>query len=471
MHVNIMKKISSTLLAAALLLTGCQDWLDINTNPNYLPEADYSLLLPSAEVRLASKVGYDLSLYGHFWSQYVNQSASQNQYYTVSTYDVTNSTFNSVWSYFYSGVLPGVREVKEKAAQDPDGQEYLFEASILESYTFYLLTSLYDSVAYTEGYLAESFEPHFDSGEAMQAILIANLEAIRAMDLTALKASAKKHKTANTDMIFNHDVNGWLQFANTLYLKILMRDFTANQAKIQTLLTEDNFLQADASFDNFTDEADKSNPFYESDRRQLNTTLNIRACSDILNVLDSNDPRIMYYYENSHNPTAFGTKYGVTVKPNDSYRLNLEPTTPVYFGTVDEAEFLKAEAYARLNDPVKAETAYKAALTAAFKRVDCDPDTLIAKTYKFDATASAEGMVEQIINQKWASNVKALAIESWFDLNRTGYPTRGTTITNFTGVLGAGNYPRRFMYSKTSADYNPNSPQSVPVYVKLWWQK
>lgn len=466
-----MKKISSTLLAAALLLTGCQDWLDINTNPNYLPEADYSLLLPSAELRLANKVGYDISLYGHFWSQYVNQNASTNQYYTVATYDVTNSTFNSVWTYLYSGVLPGVREVKEKAAQDPDGQEYLFEASILETYSLYLLTSLYDSVAYTEGYLTESLEPHFDSGEAMQSVLIANLEAIRAMDFAEITASANKHKTASTDMIFNHKVDGWLQFANTLYLKILMRDFTANQTKIQTLLAEDNFLKSDANFDNFSDEADKSNPFYESDRRQLNTALNIRACSDILNVLDSNDPRIMYYYENSHNPTAFGTAYGVTVKPAVSYRLNLEPTTPVYFGTVDEAEFLKAEAYARLNDPVKAEAAYIAALNAAFKRTDCDPDTLIATSYKFDATGTAEQMVEQIINQKWASNVKALAIESWFDLNRTGYPTRGTTINNFTGVLGTGNYPRRFIYSKTSADYNPNSPKTVPVYVKMWWHK
>lgn len=467
-----MKKISSTLLAAALMFTGCQNWLDINTNPNFLPEADYALLMPSAEVRLASKVGYDLSLYGHFWNQYVTQCKETNQYYTVSTYDVTNSTFVGPWSYFYSGVLPGVREVKEKAAEDPDGQEYLFEASILECYTFYLLTSLYDSVAYNEGYIKESFEPHFDSGEAMQAILIANLKTIRAMDFAAITASATKHKTAATDMIFNHDVDAWLRFANTLYLKVLMRDFTANQAEIQTLLTENKFLnKKDASFDNFKDEADKSNPFYESDRRQLNTPYNIRACNDVLNVLDLNDPRIEYYYIDDNEASAFGADYGVRPYTDESWGLNLEPTTPVYFSTIDEAEFLKAEAYARLNDPVSAEIAYNAALAAAFERVDCDPDTLIAKTYKFDATATVEGMVEQIINQKWASNVKALAIESWFDLNRTGYPTRGTTLTDYTGVLGDGQYPHRFIYSKTSADYNPNSPKTVPVYVKMWWHK
>lgn len=470
-----MKKISSTLLlATALVFTGCQDWLDINTNPNYLEETDYSLLMPSVELRLAEKVGYDLALYGHFWSQYVNQNSSTNQYYSVSQYNVTNSSFTGVWSYLYSGVLPGIREVKERAAQDPNGQEYLFEASILECYTFYLLTSLYDSVAYNEGYIKESFEPHFDSGEAMQSILIANLEEIRAMNMDTIKASAQVHIAASaaTDMIFQHNVTNWLKFANTLYLKILLRDFTANQAKITALLAEDKFLDVkDADFDNFKDEPDKSNPFYESDRRQLNTPYNIRACNDILNVLDSSDPRIKYFYTKTHNTNSFGTKYGVRVKPTASWALNLEPTTPVYFGTIDEAEFLKAEAYARLNDPVSAETAYNAALAAAFERVDCDPDTLITTSYKFDGTGTAEQMVEQIINMKWASNVKGLAIESWFDLSRTGYPTRGTTITAFSGVLGTGRYPYRFIYSKTSADYNANSPQTREVYEKMWWQK
>ena len=220
----------------------------------------------------------------------------------------------------------------------------------------------------------------------------------------------------------------------------------------------------------FSDEADKSNPFYESDRRQLNTALNIRACSDILNVLDESDERIEYYYENSHGASAFGTPYGVTVKPAVSWRLNLEPTTPVYFSTVDEAEFLKAECYARLNDAANAETAYNAGLAAAFARVECDPGTLITNEYKFVA-GTTESMVEQIINQKWASNIKALAIESWFDLSRTGYPTRGTTITDFSGVLGSGKYPYRFINSKTSADYNVNSPMAVEVYEKMWWQK
>ena len=78
-------------------------------------------------------------------------------------------------------------------------------------------------------------------------------------------------------------------------------------------------------------------------------------------------------------------------------------------------------------------------------------------------------MVEQIINHKWASNVRCMPIESWFDMNRTGYPTRGTTITASEGVLGG--FPCRFLYPYNSTDYNPNAPQGEPLTAKMWWHK
>ena len=86
------------IASLALVATGCQKWLDINTNPNYVSDADMKLLLPSAHLNLTTKVGYDLTLYGSFWSQYVVQCSTTNQYYTIITNDVTNSTFTAPWS-------------------------------------------------------------------------------------------------------------------------------------------------------------------------------------------------------------------------------------------------------------------------------------------------------------------------------------------------------------------------------------
>ena len=466
-----MKKFVTILaLGAALLMTGCNKWLDINTNPNYVGDADMSLLLPTVQLMTADKVGYELSLYGSFWAQYVVQCSTTNQYYTVMTNDVTNSTFTGPWSYFYTRVLPRVKEIVEKAEENGHATNYILESKAMLAYALYLMTSLYDQVAYTEGYLTESQTPHFDTGEHMQEVIIGLCEELRGMDADTVAEDEILNITASSDMVFGGDIDAWYQFVNTLYLKLLLRDFNANKAKITSLLAEDNFLAKDAAFDNFADQTDKSNPLYESDRRQLNTPHNIRCCSDVLKVLDSEDGRLLYFYDNNPGGVVAGGPYGVSADPDETSRLALYPTEAVYFGTVDEAEFLKAEAYARLGNAEKAQEAYEAALTAAFARVKVKgAEDFISGAYAFKA-GSSEEMVKQIITQKWASNVHGLPWESWFDINRTGYPVRGEVLTDAHGVLASG-YPMRFIYSKTSADNNPNSPTPVDVNVKMWWHK
>ena len=404
-------------------------------------------------------------------SQYVVQCNSTNQYYTIMTNDVTNSTFTSTWSYVYSAIFPGIKEILEQCEAKQDVTNFQLEAKAMLAYNLYLMTSLYDKVAYTEGFLTESQTPHFDTGESIQATLISLLEEIRAMSAAEVAADELLNPSSSSDMVFGGDTDAWFDFANTLYLKVLMRDFAANSGKIQSLLNEGNFLTKDAAFDNFEDKADKSNPFYESDRRQLNTTANIRACSDILAVLSLDDPRLEYFYDLNPGGVFAGAPYGQNGEANKTSRLALYPTEAVYFGTVDEALFLQAEAYARLNNAAAAEIAYKAAVTAAFKRVGAAGAAIfLADDYAF-VPGTPEAMVEQIINQKWASNVHGMPWESWFDINRTGYPTRGKTITAFSGVLPAGQYPRRFIVSKTSSDYNPNAPAPEEVNVLMWWQK
>lgn len=469
-----MKKIFTIALVSAAVLsaTGCKGWLDINQNPNYVSEAQPKNLLPTAQMYTASRVGYEISLYGNFWAQYVCQCKTTNQYYTHMTYDVTNSSFIMPWRTIYGSVLPTLREIISVSGSTEGYANYQLEAKTMLAYNLYLLTSLYDKVAYTEGYLSESTTPHFDSGEDIQKTIISILEEVRDLEEKATEDEAA-NPSAAADMVFGGDVNGWVQFANTLYLKVMMRDFEANKAKIQSLLAEDEFLKdGDAAFDNFSDVADKSNPLYESDRRQLNTRDNIRACSDIMNILDASDQRIAYYYDENPSGVFAGTPYGEVGDPKTTSRLAIGATDPVYFGTIDEGEFLKAEAYVRLGETAKAKTAYETAVKAAFERVGVDgADGLLSGAYKFDESAAAEAQIEQIINQKWAANVRCMPIESWFDMNRTGYPERGTSLTDYHGVLTDG-YPRRFINSKESSDYNPNSPNPIPeVSEKMWWHK
>ena len=465
-----MKKyISTALLALTLVATGCRDWLDINDNPNYVSEAEMSDLLPAAQLLTASKVGYDLGLVGNFWSQYVVQCNETNQYNNIMDYNlaVSEALFSSIWSYSYSRILPSLKSILSKSAATENSSNFELEAKTLAAYDIYLLTSLFDKVAFSEGSFSDNpaIEPNFDSGEDVQGSLVKMLEDIRAIDVEKAAADEAGNTSAGCDMILGGDVEAWLQFANTLYLKVLIRDFTANKSKIQALLAEDNFLASDVKFDQFLNQADKSNPLYESDRRQLNTTENIRCCTDILNILDASDPRLAYFYEGG----AAGTAYGTKGKQKETSRLAIEATDPVYFATVAEALFLKAEAYARLGDAAQAKANYDAAIEESFARCGVDgAEEFLAGAYSFKS-GSAEDMIHQIINQKWASNVRCMPIESWFDMNRTGYPARGTDITLYTGVLEAP--ASRYLYPESSALYNRNSPKVEPLTAPMWWHK
>lgn len=465
-----MKKyISTALLALTLVATGCRDWLDINDNPNYVSEAEMSDLLPAAQLLTASKVGYDLGLVGNFWSQYVVQCNETNQYNNIMDYNlaVSEALFSSIWSYSYSRILPSLKSILSKSAATENSSNFELEAKTLAAYDIYLLTSLFDKVAFSEGSFSDNpaIEPNFDSGEDVQGSLVKMLEDIRAIDVEKAAADEAGNTSAGCDMILGGDVEAWLQFANTLYLKVLIRDFTANKSKIQALLAEDNLLASDVKFEQFVNQADKSNPLYESDRRQLNTTENIRCCTDILNILDASDPRLAYFYEGG----AAGTAYGTKGKQKETSRLAIEATDPVYFATVAEALFLKAEAYARLGDAAQAKANYDAAIEESFARCGVDgAEEFLAGAYSFKS-GSAEDMIHQIINQKWASNVRCMPIESWFDMNRTGYPARGTDITLYTGVLEAP--ASRYLYPESSALYNRNSPKVEPLTAPMWWHK
>ena len=101
---------------AAFALTGCSKWLAVNDNPNYVSDADVQLLMPTAQLLTASKVGCDISLVGYFWSQYVIQNKTTNQYLTIMNNDLSVSTsyFISPWSYTYARTLPTLKTILDK---------------------------------------------------------------------------------------------------------------------------------------------------------------------------------------------------------------------------------------------------------------------------------------------------------------------------------------------------------------------
>ena len=287
------------------------------------------------------------------------------------------------------------------------------------------------------------------------------------------------------DYVFDGDISLWIKFAKTLKLKLLMRDFNTNRTEIQTMLTAGGFLtENDAT-------VNKSNPFYENDRRQLNTTNNVRACTTLSYYLEKyNDPRIADFYDKtaadgSYRAIPYGDRTSTVYSIRTTSRATIGALDPVYYMSAAEAEYLLAECYARLADKTSAKTHYDNAVRLSFERWGYDADDFIKAggSYEFD-DANEDNMLKCILTQKWVASTRCQAWDTWFDINRTGIPAVGTLTTENPGYetgtlaynenssLARGQYAHRFIYSRESLDYNTNAPSVVPgITEPLWWHK
>jgi len=61
---------NSVLLLAALSLGSCNDWLDVNEDPNNPTNVAPEFVLPAAQASVAGIVGGDFAIIGGLWSQH-----------------------------------------------------------------------------------------------------------------------------------------------------------------------------------------------------------------------------------------------------------------------------------------------------------------------------------------------------------------------------------------------------------------
>ena len=482
-----------TGLVSCLLMatTACSDYLDINQNPEYPTEASSSTLLPSGIAGVASIVGGTYELYGSMWSQQCTQGHTSNQYNTLVNYTITNASDSRLWSIPYSIALPDL-DLVIKSSESAQEWNYWVMGKTMTAFMYHILVDSYGSIPFTEAILGnENTTPKYDDSKTVvYPGLLAMLDEIIAKKAEATAGGLPS--VTKQDLVFAGDVNKWIQFAKSLKLKLLMRDFDTNKAAIKALLDEGDLLSVDAKMDCFQDLENKSNPLYENDRRKLNSTVNIRACATVCDYLKKyEDPRLNDFYspntDGSGETTAL--KYGdrpnsVAVTTRMISVAKLGPTDPVYFMSAAEVAFLQAEAYARLNDVAKAKVAYEQGVNYAFERWGYSAAEFISEgaPYAFNS-ADQNSMLTSILTQKWIASTCCQAWDAWFDINRTGIPVLGTKHVDEEGyiwgqltpcigsALAPGEYPRRLLYPKSSSDYNPNTPAVVPLAEKQWWHK
>lgn len=495
-----MKKVIYPFLLSLLMLFGCEEDLDINTNPNTPPQINKGLALSAAQGSIATVMGGEFFNLGGMFAQYYTQAPGAGQYDEIDQYNLGTDHADRVWAELYAGALNDLEYVKDESMEDEDPATFLI-ATILQAYTFQYLVDIFGDVPYTEALAGnENISPAPTPGEEIYAGLIASINEA----LTAYEDNPVDTEVDAQDLIYNGNMENWVEFANTLLLRLYLRmsnTTQANPSAVMALINEDNFLSENAAFSAFGEAINKRNPFYEVQVDRLGN-VNTIASNSLLEFYNRNDdPRINEVYTVNNEGVYVGLEQGEGLSPDFSgvqavnfSRPDIEPTHPVFFLTIPESEFLQAEALLRYGDEARAEEAYNAGVAASFQlysqigededligAVDPEDFTGEGQAYDYDVGASFEENLEQIIVQKWAALANINNIEAWIETKRTGYPIivdpedpayeEGRRIVSLASILPGDQIPFSLFYPEIEVQRNTNITQKASLTEKVWWNQ
>jgi hypothetical protein len=499
------------LLPFMLILSSCEDWLDVNKDPNNPDQANEKLTISSGISSVAYVYGGKYQVLGALWSQHWTQSLGASQYSGLDSYDINSSTFdNRQYGELYTGALKNLEYVRTLSMEKQNWGYYLI-ATVMQCYTFQLLADLYDEVPFSEALKGEEniSNPHFEKGDDIYDSLIVRLDFALSRDFEAETVD----EIGQEDLLFAGNIERWKQFANTLKLKIYLRQVYKNpdisKTGIENLYKNPDvkFLTADAAMTQFVNETGRANPLYETEIRFLNNPNLILSYTLFSYLSDKGDLErldalfdfpetggghkalIQGNYNDPDEPT--GTNSSSYSKPV------FIPTAPVYLMSASEACFLQAEAIIRFETKTysTAKELYQKGIEASFLRLllpygySESEITGIAEDfygpgdpYEFPVEGSpVEDFIKTIITQKWVSLAGIQSLETFFEHNRTHSPKESTVPASDEGnyVPGeftisvnnvtSGRFPKRLIFPESEYSTNNNTPAKKEVFEKIWW--
>ena len=486
---SILKYIS--LLAVALLLTtSCEEFLDVNTDPNNPTSVTPDLVLPVGQKYTAELIQRDrrISHLGNMMMYNWSQSDGFSWYNDEFLYQVTSSFYQTIFNTTYGSALK-----QYQILDNMMGDEYAYYRAIgkvMKAYHFQLLVDMYGDIPYTEA-LQRSLEatPVYDDAQEIYNDLISQLDSAIMLIKDADIAVVMK-PDENGDVMFEGDMDEWIRFANTVKLRILVReagvkDVTADVAAIEA--EGSGFVTSDVLVNpGYAIEAGKQNPLWNDlgwDEGGTQTLSSKATCATPF-VLDwltaANDPRINYIYEEpatGHLGVIQGLiDYDTPVV--DAYVpekvSNIGPgilksgTMGANIFSLAEVYFLRAEAAqagVHSGDP---QVYYEAAIQASFDYLGAgDASAYVAQSIENVGWDASTDKVEAIITQKWIAMNGITAEQSWFDYTRTGFPA-GLPVS---ALASTPDRPVRLFYPASEVSANGENVPAQPNAFndKIFW--
>lgn len=437
------QKIYSIFAVTALLLSSCTgDYLNINDNPNQAVSATPELVLSSALNTSAGRLGHNQI--GNFFGGYWAPSGSYSGFKEERQFDYTPTYGVGVWNGCYDNLQDYQYILDKAAAQKWSAVSGI--AKVMTAYNYQILVDAYGNIPYSDALKGtSSISPKYDDAQVVYDGLIKTLDAAS----TDLKVaiSGENPSPGVQDIVFKGDLNKWRRFANTLRLRILIRQTNISgkdlKAEVAKVIAEGaGFLKAGETVNStpgYLGTAGKLNPFWETYVANAagSESANKQAyvCSDFfINTMQTTlrDTRLPRLATVNNAGVYRGVPLG---EGNDA---NLFPKCswfgpaiikgfdqPMVLMTAAESFFLQSEAIQRGYTTGDAKAIYEAGVTEAFiasglKAADATAYlTSGVNNVGWDASTDK---IEAIITQKWVAMFSFTGFEAWCEFRRTGFP-------------------------------------------------
>jgi len=470
-----------------------------------------SLVLPQALAATANVLN-TYNTYGMQIGGYAANAGGYGGFNETVSYAYTPNNYAGNWTVAFDNLEDYQYIIDQTKAEPKDG--YFFAAAkIMKAYVYQLLVDAYNDVPYSQALQGVNFlTPAYDNATTVYAGLASELDEAMAV-IHATDALATKNVDAASDILFAGDLTKWLQLANTIKLRLMVRA-GGKVSFANTSFDPAGFLTTDALINpGYTRDNNRQNPAWNAWGYAYTGSSGAKSwipttfIMTFYNGTRINDPKrgaAMYYqypstgtnqlgYESTGIPkspdgsfwypgsnrvgTSAGNATGALKGPNAGY--------PVMIAA--ESYFLQAEA--ALNGLIAGDpkTLFNKGITEAFRYTYMLPDKSYSATalatdvanymsantnnylVNFDMATTNAQKLEAIITQKYIALNMVSSHEGWNEYRRTGYPTvSGTTPTGtFASIASqstrADRLPSRILYPTSEIQYNSTNVPSASV--------
>lgn len=493
-------KIQSIAWISALMMLcmACDDFLDVNKNPNQAVSSTPELTLTNALNVSASRISPNEI--GAFWSGQWSPSGSVSGFAQEKTYDIQTSFRTSIWTNPYDNLAD--YKYVETEARKVGKNAIAGIARVMKAYNYQLLVDTYNNVPYSDALKGtRSITPAYDNASVIYDSLIVDLNT--AIAYLSEPVNSVNSSAGAADIYFAGDNTKWIKFANTLKLRLLLRESAVKPAYVAAQMasmpkTSVSYLNQDEnvlSNPGYVKSANKMNQWYEyygftsADNPASNHDFYVWS-DFFFTMVTKNDPRrARLAYPAGGAGTAYvGVPFG---EGSDAYLYpkvsgfgpvllpltNNTATSELYkrdqvvmLGA--ESLFLQAEAVANglLSGFDKtAQELYEQGITASFLFLGLDEEDATIY-YTDEAPWPASNQVRAIIHQKWIALAGFNGHEAWTEYRRTGFPNVPFSTRGIGSV-----HPKRLLYPLSEYSNNTENTQAQgsinPFTSVIFWMK